>query len=1345
MFLCITYYITSLITLVWMLSPGSAFTDAPQQEKQDDRGLGKRQQAGGKSTSEQNKSGSDKPELVLQAGITVPQFRIRFSPDGRLLASMGIDGATIKLWETASGRLLRQVDVGVESILSSALSQPFTFSPDGRVLMVLAGKRIKRWEVDTGREIEGTALQGLADFLSAQMSEDGSVVLTPTADNQSVKFADTKTGRELASLTFDDEDQLVGRDSLVLSRDGKQVAMLVENTRLRRSRIEREWEIKIFETASGRKIQSWKLEPSALQLADPHVAVSIFFSGDGQGLGLSVPGTLLIWDLSAGRQVKSLSIPENAGKTFDENGINPTPAISPDSKLLSVVSEGMKVKLFDLNSATAKYTLVGHTGKIAALSFSDDGRFLASTGTDNMIKLWDAATGQEARTLSGSSLPVTDVAFSKDGRSLILGNSQGVNIWELSTGGMRRAIELPDDYNYNIFGEGRSGILNSDGSLLITASRRDPVAKVWDVATGKELRSLPLADGKEMANAVFSPDGRTLVLTDRKNAENRKRAMQQPTTQSPFPTQPAQQNTGTQQNQPQNQSQATPNTADMKKVLEQMRNGSKMKKEDMKKMQEAMKQQEEQMRKMEEAVKKGDMSAMNSVMSQASTMMSALGITLPTAAPTAPNSIRVIEAETGREMQKMPVTDTGLGMGFDSNRLYSSQLAFSPDGRLLATAAGDSPPIRLRDARTGQEIRSLKVPFSWTVASLAWSADSRRLASSHMLMDTRLASQVSSNVPISEMQKNVIKIWDSDTGSELATLEGHSNTVDAMAFSRDGRLLASGSDFEGTIKIWDVSTGTELRSLTGHSVGVSKLSFSPDNKFLISSSNDGSARIWNPDTGTLLATLIMLNKGEDWLVVTPDGLFDGSPAGWNEILWRFSQNTFDVSPVEIFFNEFYYPGLLPDILAGKKVSAEIDISQKDRRQPQLKIVFADGQSTTNVTARDLKLKINVTEAPAGAQDVRLFRNGSLVKLWRGDVLKGQSSTTLEAAIPIIAGSNQITAYAFNRDNVKSADARLSINGADSLKREGTLYIIAAGVNQYANSEYNLKYAVADASAFAEEVEHQQRRLGRYTKIERITLLDREATKANILLALRRLTDRAESQLPQGAPPALEKLKAAEPEDSVIVYFAGHGTAQEQRFYLIPHDLGYNGARDSLDETGLQTILSHSISDLELEQGFEEIDVSHLLMVIDACNSGQALEAEEKRRGPMNSKGLAQLAYEKGMYILTAAQSFQAALEAAQLGHGYLTYALVEEGLKSTSADRQPKDNQVVMREWLDYATERVPAMQEAKMKDARALKLNIAFVAGEEKIESLDQRSLQRPRVFYRREVEPQPMVVAKP
>src|SRR5437588_1181403 len=386
------------------------------------------------------------------------------------------------------------------------------------------------------------------------------------------------------------------------------------------------------------------------------------------------------------------------------------------------------------------------------------------------------------------------------------------------------------------------------------------------------------------------------------------------------------------------------------------------------------------------------------------------------------------------------------------------------------------------------------------------------------------------------------------------------------------------------------------------------------------------------------------------------------------------------------------------------------------------------------SSRTVGVSIQVKDALAGAKDVRLFRNGSLVRVWRGDVLQGKADATLEATIPVVVGENRLTAYAFNRDNVKSADATLDIKGADSLKRAGTAYVLAVGVNDYENAQYNLKYAAADAQDFAEEVRRQQTQLGKYERVEVVLLMDSDATKANILAALKILAGKPEAP-PASAPKSLAMLKPAQPEDAVVIYFAGHGTAQGNRFYLIPHDLGYAGERDRLDAAGLRAVLSHSISDEELQSAVEGLDAAQLLLVIDACNSGQALEAEEKRRGPMNSKGLAQLAYEKGMYILTAAQSYQAALEAAQLGHGLLTYALVEEGLKTAAADNEPKDGVLSAREWLDFATERVPQMQEEKMKQSRGLGLNIAFTDGEQKTDP-EKRSVQRPRVFYRREME---------
>lgn len=596
-----------------------------------------------------------------------------------------------------------------------------------------------------------------------------------------------------------------------------------------------------------------------------------------------------------------------------------------------------------------------------------------------------------------------------------------------------------------------------------------------------------------------------------------------------------------------------------------------------------------------------------------------------------------------------------------------------------------------------------------------------------------------------------VMLWDTSTGQEIGALKGHGKGVTQVAFSREGRLLAS-SGTDNTIKIWDVAAQKELRTMTGHNANIDSLAFSPDSKLLASASDDGGTFLWDTSSGEHLATLISLDDGGEWMVVTPQGLFDGTPVSWNQILWRYNQDTFNVAPIEVFFNEFYYPGLLAEIIAGKRPRVAQDVSKKDRRQPLVRLtVLGELAPQTGIASRTVKVRIDVTDAPAdqsnakgsGARDVRLFRNGSLVKVWHGDVLQAKPTVALEQEITVTAGPNRLTAYAFNRDNVKSNDAQLPLTGAESLRRAGTAYIIAVGINEYQNSQYNLKYAVADAESFGNEVRLKLAQAAPFERVEVVPLLNEKATKANIISVVKQLSGGSQTPADSASVPAT--LRRAQPEDTVIIYFAGHGTAQAQRFYLIPHDLGYTGDRNKLTESGLQSILSHSISDVELEEAVEGLDAGHLLLVIDACNSGQALEAEEKRRGPMNSKGLAQLAYEKGMYILTAAQSYQAALEAAQLGHGLLTYALVEEGLKTPIADNEPKDGSLFAREWLDFATERVPLMQEEKMKQARGVGVEIAFTEGEQKIAEPEKRSVQRPRVFYRRELEANPLVIAKP
>jgi WD40 repeat protein len=595
--------------------------------------------------------------------------------------------------------------------------------------------------------------------------------------------------------------------------------------------------------------------------------------------------------------------------------------------------------------------------------------------------------------------------------------------------------------------------------------------------------------------------------------------------------------------------------------------------------------------------------------------------------------------------------------------------------------------------------------------------------------------------------------------------ERHLSTVfgEHVTFSSDGKRVlyeatanvdpdknAVGDDLgTGALVLDDGVSGKHLLKWPG---SYTATAFSADGRFLVAQGGSGTELI-EVSSGKLLATLYVFigDSVYDWLVVTPDGLFDGSAGAWKRVSWRVSRTSFEVAPVEIFFREYYRPALLADLIAGKKVSAPVDLAGVDRRQPSV-VLRVDGHGG-EVTTRSVHIHLTVTEsrAPlvgqtggAGVRDVRLFRDGTLVKVWRGELtLDRAGNVELEAEVPIVAGENRFTAYGFNRANIKSNDAVAVVTGAESLARKGTAYVLSIGVNHYAANrpEYplDLNYAEADATDFSLGFTTSQRALTEFGRVETVDLLSWDATRANIVAALQVLAGHDEKGLDQQQTKLFAKFKGVEPEDGVFVFYAGHGAALGKHFYLLPNDF------DPLHFVG--GVPGGAISEEDLSKLLEDISPSRAFLIIDACNSGKALDSDGVA-GPMNSVGLAQLAYEKGIYILAASQGLESALEAPQLagGHGYLTYALMEDGLKKMDA---AQNGVVELRGWFDYADHRVPELQTKLLRDGEAGGRGLKIVDRQDRQDSgagaqANVRVRQHPRVFYRREPEPTPFVVAK-
>lgn len=921
----------------------------------------------------------------------------------------------------------------------------------------------------------------------------------------------------------------------------------------------------------------------------------------------------------------------------------------------------------------------GHSNIVNYVVFSPNGQLLASCGDDLNIKIWDVKTGRELRTVVTGGA-VERLRFSDDGETLYSlesvwdeasGNGDKVRLWDVSNGAERvgkavkfeavdpkvavshdgkleavgtwnaKAVIVTDLVNrkhvWTLTGhtDGVSAVAFSPDDKLLASGSSDTTIKLWDLSSGREVRTL--AGYSDSTTAIAVSADLKLIVTGS--------GVMQGAEEADAITLWGGDSGGLLRTIREKFSgvSALALSPDKRLLAGVSRGSLDLWSVDSGKLLHSLSSISE----------RGDLLVFN----RAGTVLLHGGADERNYSD--PDGwIKFWNVSTGKLIRELP---------FPGREI----LAISPSGRLAAVQAdfndvqangARAPVIKLVEVNMGGTIRNLSLVARHATEDLLVGAEAASFSADGRVIAVKLSGEES------------VAVWDVATGRRRGKFQGGL----PIAISPGGKTLAAGVP-GNNIKLYNVTTGKETATLQGHSNVIASLKFTNDGKILISGGLDTATKLWDVSEGKELLSLISIGRS-GWLVVTPSGLFDGSADAMQQVSWRVG-NTNEVVPLDAFFNDFYHPGLLAEIVEGGRPEADVSIATQ-LQLPGLRTMLAEGLA--RIVQREGKSFLCFSERPTALP--QMFSDGQPLALdpqaliyqpddalcpFLGKELPSGQQFEMMGAADVrrqAAGGGQAKAFKPPYDGVSSATSR------------STLHVLAVGVGDYDLAGSALKPLPSSVSGAREVEALFARQVGGgampYAGV-RVWggLYDRDATRE----AIRRRFG--------------EMAGEVRADDVVLIFLSGHGVvpAGQEMFYFAPFDMKGPDPQ-AQRETGLNVAM--------LAEAVRAMSARRVVVIIDACQSGGALEslakigevkarAEARRAGAAGGRTTKRSEKGAGVYVITAATPLQEAVQPAR-GNS----ALVTTLLKAFEQAGDAAEGQVWIRDVVDYVQRRLPEVSE---------------------------------------------------